>query len=45
MYESEVDLEADVLSERLLIVQQIDVWKAYDDYKTLRGLDLEIYGG
>jgi len=33
------------LSKRTLIVQQIDVWKAYDDIQALRGLDLEIFRG
>lgn len=34
-----------VLSERQLIVQQVDVWKAYDGVQALRGLDLEIFRG
>lgn len=33
------------LSERSLLVQQVDVWKAYDNVQALRGLDLEIFRG
>ena len=33
------------MSERSLIVQQVDVWKAYDGVQALRGLDLEIFRG
>ena len=34
-----------MLPERLLIVQQVNVWKAYEDIQALRGLDLEIFRG
>lgn len=37
--------EVDALSEKPLILQQVDVWKAYDNVQALRGLELEILRG
>ncbi len=34
-----------MLPERSLIVQQVDVWKAYDGVQALQGLNLEVFRG
>ena len=34
-----------MLSKRSLIVQQVDVWKAYDGVQALQGLNLEVFRG